>query len=368
MMSQPVPPSRENAATIAARKPVPAVTAPAVSRGPARAPLDRAQEALPGPLRRLPLQVLLASSGLAAASVLVLVLGLARSDKAVLALEEDTPAAEPTATPTATASPRGTIAGIAAPSTALEPSATDLDTARSKGAGALKDLAQRFPKNRGVLQALVVAEAQDKKDHPAAVADARRLLEIAPDKAADKEVQQALFDIANDVPPPDTAGDAIGLMKSKMGTQGPDMLYEILLRTGSTKSAKDRAAAALAEPAVLKSGSKALQVAEELRRMTACNRKTLVDRVKIDGDKRSVPWLRALSATKPCGGGFGGLKALLGGGDCGPVCATTPTERKAIADAIEAADRRDPAAARSAAPATPAPSAIPASQGGGMLK
>src|SRR6202012_5295005 len=115
------------------------------------------------------------------------------------------------------------------------------------------------------------------------------------------------------------------------------------LQVATDKYAKDHAAAALADPEVMKSASKALLVAEDLRRTLPCARKTLVARARAAGDGRSLPFLRPLVATKNCaGGGLGGLASLFrggGGGDC--YTCLTPRDRTSIGSAVAAIEKRE---------------------------
>jgi hypothetical protein len=314
---------------------------PGRERSPSLIALEQAQDALPGPLRGIPLPALLAGGGLAVIAVLVVVLAAVRSDKAIAALEEDG------------VPPRGSSSAATpgAPSTASPPapaqlSAAELEAARVGGADAVAALARRFPNDPGVLQALGVALAHDKKDFAGALRAIRRLLEVAPDTKADKEVQQALVEIANG--PSEVAADAFDTMKTKMGSFGPDLVFE-LAQSATGKYAKEHAGPALDDPALMKAASKALLVADELRRKSACARKPVVRRAATDGDARSLAYLRPLVATKPCGGFLGRLM----GGECGGPACITPPDRKEINAAIAAIEKRDPNAAK-AAPATSA--------------
>ncbi len=211
------------------------------------------------------------------------------------------------------------------------PTTTELDAARIGGVDALKALAQRFPEDAAVLQALAVADARDKKGS-AATDVLRHLLEIAPDRSADKDVQAVLIELANG--PPEVAPEAFTLLETKMGAAGADILYELRERAGSSKIAKDRAAADLAKPEVLKSASKALRVAEELRSRSVCARKELVPRAAADGDGRALPHLRGMLAPKGCGG-FSIFHPP-------PECAClSAQDRGAISAAIESIQKRD---------------------------
>jgi hypothetical protein len=292
---------------------------------PAQAPLDRVQGALPPALRSVPVQVLLAGSGLLVASVLVLFSVLVRSNRAIEALEDDTVPAGASASPAAAQS---ASAGVAAPRVSSSAAPTELDAARLGGADSLVVLAQRYPQDARVLEALCVAQARDKKDYAGSLRALRQLLSVAPEKRADTEVHEALIDIANG--PPDVAAEAFDMMKTKMGTEGADVLFE-LLQVASGKYAKEHVAGALADPEVMKSASRALLVADELRRSLPCARKAFVTRAAADGDGRSLPPLRQMVAAN--------CKAFFRGAEC--YQCFTPQERTAISAAIDAIEKRE---------------------------
>jgi hypothetical protein len=290
---------------------------------PAGAPLDRLQEALPQPVRGIPVQALLAWSGLLALGLVVSIPVLLRSNKAVEALEEEAPTA--TVTPKRVAPIRSLETAPKAPS---GPSASELDAARLGGADTLAALAQRFPEDARVLEALCVAQARDKKDYAGSLRVLRHLFEVAPERRGDAEVREVVIDIANG--PPDTASEAFELMKAKMGTYGPDALFD-LLQLANGKYAKEHVAAALGDPEVAKSASKALLVADDLRRTLPCARKALVPRATAEGDGRSLPYLKQMVAAN--------CKGLFRSAEC--FQCFSPSERAAIGAAIEAVEKRE---------------------------
>ncbi len=318
-MTTPTPSGRASAATITARGPARAAW---LSPATPAAPIERYQEALPPALRSVPLQALLAGGGVALVCVVVLFSALVRSNKVIEALEEDVtpaePAASPTARPGATAAQAVPVSPIALP--------TEIDSARLGGADSLAILAQRYPEDARVLEALAVAQVRDKKDYGGALRALRQLLQVAPQTSADADVRQALIEIANG--PADVAAEAFELMKTKLGPAGPDVLYE-LVQASSGKYAKEHAAGALAE--VMKSASKALVVADELRRSLPCARKAFVSRAAADGDGRSLPHLRQMVANN--------CRGLLHGAEC--FQCFTPQERAAISSAIETIEKRE---------------------------
>jgi hypothetical protein len=177
----------------------------------------------------------------------------------------------------------------------------------------------------------------------------RHLLDVAPDVRAERDVQQALIDLANG--PPEVAADAFDLLRTRMGSAGPDLIFD-LSQSATGKYAKEHAAGALDDQALMKTASRALLVADELRRKTACQRRASIAKAAAEGDARAVPFLKQMSATRPCGG-FSSL--FRGGGECVVNTCVTAQDRTAIVAAVAAIEKRDPSA-RAAAP-TAAPSA-----------
>jgi hypothetical protein len=302
--------------------------------------LDRMQAALPGPLKRVPVQAVMAGIGLTLLTASSITLALVRGDAPIAALEADEVAASPDGgTPPPGARPSAVAsAGTARPAAGpTRLSAAELDAARIGGPQALAALAQRYPEEPSVLQALCSAQVHDTKDFLGAVRVLRHLIEIAPERAADKDVQTLVIDVANG--PADAAEEVFDLLKSKMGSHGPDLLYE-LITAATGKYAKEHAASALGDPAVQKQASKALLIADELRIKLPCARKPLISRAAADGDQRSLPWLRQILPAKTCKGA-GGIVGLFRGSDCRPLECYLPSERTGVANAIEAIEKRD---------------------------
>jgi hypothetical protein len=347
-MSSPSPIGREGA-TIAARGPARPAVAPDVSaRGPqpSTSTLDRVSEALPPPLRGAAVPPLLGWMGLFSITALVVLSALVRSSKEIDALEEAVAEDGPAASGAPSASPSASSSSRAAPKVAPP---AELAAARQGGAEALAALVQRYPADGAAQRALFLAEVDSPAMWPAAVRDARRLLELEPSAAGDGEVQKALLLITNGPIAP--ANAALDLLATRMGTHGPDLLFE--LAEGSVKHSKDRAAALLQEAAVKKLATPALLVANELRAGTPCGRKAFVARAAAEGDDRSLQFLRPLLATTGCG--------FLGRQDC--FKCLSAGDRTEIKGAIDAIEKRAGGRPRAPAPA-PAPQPLPGKGGG----
>ncbi len=202
------------------RKPPP--PASRTSPVPASAPLDRVQGALPGPLRAIPVQALLAGAGIVVVGALVLTMAPLRSDKAIEALEDDTPSADERGR-----SPRGRRGSVGRPvhgrarprvRRAAHHGTRCWNAARIGGVDALKAPAQRFPEDRGGAPGARRRRRarQERVRRRPTCCDA--CCEIAPDRSADKDVQAVLIELANG--PPEVAPEAFTLLETKMGAAG----------------------------------------------------------------------------------------------------------------------------------------------------
>ncbi len=311
--------------TIAARR-ASLVSSPRATAGDGQ--LDQMIAALPAPLRDVPARALLSWLGLLGITAVVLFAVAVRSPKTLDALEDVAPV-DGAATPGARAGVAATTADAPAPALATTASAPELASARLIGLVALGPLAQRFPSDPAVLEALMLAHAADKAGYAAAVGVARRLLEVSPKAAADEDVRRVLILGANGSP--DVAAQAFDLIATRLGSAGPDLLFELVTTPATAKYPKERAAKQLDDPAVRALASPALLVALELRAVLPCARKLLLARARDAGDARSLAYLKPLVATTGCG--------FFRRGDCYDCFGNRAELKEAIA-AIEA--RRTP--------------------------
>ncbi|MEP7125862.1 MAG: serine/threonine-protein kinase [Byssovorax sp.] len=290
-------------------------------------PLDQMIATLPMPLRDVPARALLSWLGLLGITVVVLLAVAVRSPKTLDALED-------VAVASTTGSAGTGAAGIVtndddpppAPTTATP---AELDAARAGGLVALGPLAQKFPGDPAVLEALMLAHAADKAGYLAAIGVARRLFEVAPKTTDDEDVRRVLVLAASG--PPDVAAQAFDLIATKMGSAGPDLLFELATTATTAKYPKDRATKLLDDPVVRAAASPALLVAIELRAALPCGRKPLLTRARDAGDARSLSYLKQPMATTGCG--------FFRRGDCYECFGNRAELKEAIA-AIEA--RRAP--------------------------
>jgi hypothetical protein len=178
--------------------------------------------------------------------------------------------------------------------------ATDVELATARGAGsvALEQLLKRYPRDLRVHKALVSAYSIQ-KNHAGAMAAATRLLGVAPSYAKDSDVTQVIMMAANG--PPNASAVALDLMATKMGSRGPDLLYELVTAPRIGKLPRDHAARLLREPAVQKLATPALLIAIDLKNTPPCARKALLARAQDEGDARALAFLKPLTLTTGCG-------------------------------------------------------------------
>ena len=127
-----------------------------------------------------------------------------------------------------------------------------------------------------------------------AAATLEALLAADPRAPEDEGVSRDIHELAARASD-DVATTIFGLIATKMGTQGPDMLYEMYTARGNSKSA-ERAKAVLADESVRKRGTPALRVAYDLVRAKSCKEKTaLIERAGEEGDERALGRLRRIA-------------------------------------------------------------------------
>jgi hypothetical protein len=287
-----------------------------------------------GGLAQLPVAAWLVTVGVAAASMLIVLAALLRSQAAIDALEESgaeridsdaglaaAASAEPTAAVVASSIPARLLDKVLGPSKA---SVSELDAARAGGPSELEALAQKYPADAAVLKALALAHARDKAGYVAAVGAVRRLLALEESAAGDPDVKQVLLLAASG--PVDAATASLDVMGEAMGARGADLLYELLLAPSVGKFPKGRATTLLATADVKARATPALRIAYELRTTLPCKRKELLERATSDGDARALAYLKPLLATRGCG--------LFSRSDCYACLGSRSDVRAAIA-AIE---------------------------------
>jgi hypothetical protein len=225
------------------------------------------------------------------------------------------PVTEPSpAAPSASPPPKTVEAGPRA-------SPDELAKASDKGVDGLQPLAERYPTDPAVLRALLLAFASRANGLVDAMAIAKRLFEVAPEQAQDKDVR---FLVKRGAATPGQASAlAFPLMAESMGSAGPDLLYELTLNDAR---ASVRADELLASEAVRAKATPALLIANDLRKAASCSaRVPLLERAIEVGDERSAAILAPLGATTKKG--CGKKKRL-------PCPAACPAESERFLDAV----------------------------------
>ena len=199
-----------------------------------------------------------------------------------------------------------------------------ITSAEANGTPALIELSKRYPKDPNVLRALTMKQGGVVTERAAALKTLERLLKLDKRAAADPSVQRLVRESAKG--PLAQADIAFRLMSSKMGSHGPDLLYEL----SSNPQLRTRAEASLAEPKVQKLATPALRIALDLKKAQGCPAiAKLLERATKDGDKRSLPLLQRYVATSTYRCGFLRLKTCRSRPKC-------PTETAKIHQAIQA--------------------------------
>jgi hypothetical protein len=202
---------------------------------------------------------------------------LATMPFAPLAAEEVAPSEEPSPSasePTASAVP--TSVALAPPS--------ELAAAVGHGVAGLKPLAERYPDDPAVLKPLALAYGKKESGYVAAIQTAEQLFAVSPEAVDDRKLRALLVKVAQG--PTERAAQAIELMSTKMGSAGPDILYDLMI---TNRKMRDGLKTRLADAEVRKLFSPALAIAYDLRTAESCAaRVPLLPRALEVGDGRAV--------------------------------------------------------------------------------
>lgn len=129
------------------------------------------------------------------------------------------------------------------------------------------------------------------------IANLESLLDVEPSAAQDREIKNAIIETLMRImvgEGPD-AEKLFGIIQGKMGTAGPDVLYELVTTRGGSRAAK-RAEEILRDEGVRARGTPALRLVYDLRAARSCEEKVaLFDRAKTDADRRALGLLQLLN-------------------------------------------------------------------------
>lgn len=204
----------------------------------------------------------------------------------------------------------------------------ELVAAMELGADGLLPLSEKYPKDARVLEPLLLAFASRATGLADAMATAKRLIEVAPEKRDSDSLGVIIRRAAST---PGNASDlAFSLMKNDLGTTGADLLYE--LSRAKTK-VSDKAAEMLKASEMQGAISPALRIALDLEAAGDCAaRLPLLPRATQLGDMRSVAILAPLAQGAKTGCGKWKNRP------CSPAC---KDEAKAFLETIKAIQTRE---------------------------
>ena len=168
-----------------------------------------------------------------------------------------------------------------------------LASASQTGADALSDLATKYPKDARVGKALALALGKEPERTSELLRVLDNLFTIAPELAADPDLSSFVRAAAEK---PATSQRALDLMRTEMGSHGPDMLFDFVL---TEPALRDRARAALETSEAQRNLSPAVKIAYDLFTAPTCTqRQELVQEAIKEGDERAITVLQ-MSSAKP---------------------------------------------------------------------
>ncbi|MEZ4447307.1 MAG: serine/threonine-protein kinase [Polyangiaceae bacterium] len=235
----------------------------------------------------------------------------------------------PTAGSSADGAADAASAGSATPAVGATASPEAIASAKADGLAGIEALREQYPTDPAATRLWVIALAADPKTHEQAMDAAGTLHGLDPEALLDPLIEQAIVEVAKGPEP--ARQKAIDLMAQKMGTRGPDLLWDL---ARGPSNAKKHAAAALAAPEMRARMSPALAVLLDLEQARGCGDKAkLLERVTKEGDRRAAEHLEPFTRGSRSGCGFLKMSA------CPPACAEAAA---AMRKAIEAAKSREP--------------------------
>ncbi len=195
----------------------------------------------------------------------------------------------------------------------------ELAKALLEGVDGLLPLSERYPEDPDVLEPLVHAFAARVPTFADAMFVTKKLLAVAPERAADEKLRAIVRKAAT--VPGDASKLAFEILGDGLGTPGADILFDLAVHV---PKAKERAEALLATEKVQAAVSPALAIAMELRKVHLERPKNgcellppLLERAKALGDGRAAESLFALASPKPT-----------------PLCAPLAKETLALASGL----------------------------------
>jgi serine/threonine protein kinase len=247
---------------------------------------ERWREGLPVPLDRVPVLGYLAAAFalVFGGFLLVVVLLLVTWPRG----KQDLP--EPASSGSASLQPDVAPAVAAA-------SSDELKAARRAGGAALRQLAEKYPRDARVLVALARVQ-RDAQEHAAAVETVKRALKLAPELRQNADVATVLWVTVQD---PATRDAAFELLEGPMGSRGAEIAYDLIVTPKIGAAVRQRADEFVRSPRFEKVANPEIRIAVKLRDARQCDEiHALLDEAVRVGDSRSLPYLRRLQNTKTC--------------------------------------------------------------------
>src|SRR5690606_19183953 len=139
---------------------------------------------------------------------------------------------------------------------------------------------------------------------PAALTTLEKLIGMRPKAVGEAPVHEVLLKAVDSGG--EAAQTALGIMATKLGSHGPDLLYQVM---NSRPVYKARATELLSDENVRKLATPACLIAFDLSQAKSCAKVALLDRVAEHGDERCAEQLKPLLVKKRRGCGFLGLSA-----------------------------------------------------------
>jgi serine/threonine-protein kinase len=194
-----------------------------------------------------------------------------------------------------------TPSGAPVEDTGPRATADELAHAVASGAPALEALAQRYPEDPAVMRALVETYAGDEKNYLKALEWSGKLVDKSPEANEWRTLRTLILRTAQGDEP--AASRAFELMATRMGSHGPDLLYDLMI--GAQQNVRDRAQVLLSQAAVHGRATPALRIAYDLRIAETCDKQVeLLDRAAADGDDRTISVLSYVTDGSKTGCGF----------------------------------------------------------------
>jgi serine/threonine-protein kinase len=215
------------------------------------------------------------------------------------------------------------------------PTDAQIEQAVAAGSDAIERLLVELPGNPRLLKALARSYMEANRADKALGAY-RSLAAVDPTVLEDREDRANMVLLCK---VESTSDAAFAMLESDMGSRGVDLLYWLAYESDAGRPYRARAEYALDKRTVRARADPALAIALDLQAAATCEQKhALLERARVDGDRRARKLLMALRTSHGCG--------FLQLGECW-TCLRRDSQ---LDDAIRAIEERSAAPADAAAP------------------